>query len=172
MKGPPFYLGPRADIRLSDHSDVEVGRGVQIMADFTGSFYATVRIGAGTFINRGGYLVAHEGLRIGEGCLIGEYTSIHDADHPFGPDWDPSTSYQERGFVARPILIGRRVWIGARCTITSGVTIGDEAVVAANAVVTSDVAPRTLVGGVPARVLRDWAGPASIPASGASEVRS
>ena len=53
-----------------------------------------------------------------------------------------------------PIRIGENVWIGSNATILPGVTLGDWAVVAAGAVVTKDVPPMTVVGGVPARVLR------------------
>lgn len=54
----------------------------------------------------------------------------------------------------RPIRIGRRCFIGGGSTVLPGVTIGDESIVAAGAVVTADVPPRSIVGGVPARVLR------------------
>jgi acetyltransferase-like isoleucine patch superfamily enzyme len=53
------------------------------------------------------------------------------------------------------VTVGDKVWIGARVTVLKGVTIGDGAVVAAGALVTDDVPPRALVGGVPARVLRE-----------------
>ena len=53
-----------------------------------------------------------------------------------------------------PIHIGKNVWIGANATVLAGVTIGDGAVVAAGAVVTKDVTPNTVVGGVPARVIK------------------
>ena len=53
-----------------------------------------------------------------------------------------------------PIVLGRNVWVGSNSTILQGVTIGDNAVIAAGAVVTKDVAPDTIVGGVPARYIR------------------
>ena len=53
-----------------------------------------------------------------------------------------------------PIHIGKRVWIGSNATVLPGVTIGDGAVVAAGAVVTRDVPANTVVGGVPAKVIR------------------
>ena len=53
-----------------------------------------------------------------------------------------------------PIHIGKNVWIGANATVLAGVTIGDGAVVAAGAVVRKDVEPNTIVGGVPAKVIK------------------
>ena len=54
-----------------------------------------------------------------------------------------------------PIKIGNDVWIGAHATILAGVTIGNGAVIAAGAVVTKDVPINTIVGGVPARFIRN-----------------
>lgn len=57
-------------------------------------------------------------------------------------------------FSKGPIRIGDNVWIGDKVTFLSGVTIGDGAVIATNAVVTKDVLPYTVVGGIPARVIK------------------
>ena len=54
----------------------------------------------------------------------------------------------------KPIKIGCNVWIGANATILPGVTIGDGAVIAAGAVVSKDVPPRTIAGGVPAKIIK------------------
>lgn len=54
-----------------------------------------------------------------------------------------------------PIHIGKNVWIGSNATILAGVSIGDGAIVAAGAVVTKNVPPNTIVGGVPAKVIKE-----------------
>lgn len=67
---------------------------------------------------------------------------------------DPSLRIDEQGVETRPVIIGDDVWIGANAVILPGVTIGRHCVVAAGAVVTKDVPDNTLVGGVPATVIK------------------
>ena len=56
--------------------------------------------------------------------------------------------------IPKPIILGKNVWVGASAVFLPGVTVGDGAIVAAGAVVNHDVPARTIVGGVPARVLK------------------
>jgi acetyltransferase-like isoleucine patch superfamily enzyme len=57
--------------------------------------------------------------------------------------------------MTQPIIIGNHVWVGMNATILKGVTIGDGAIIAAGSIVTKDVKANTLVGGVPARILKE-----------------
>ena len=102
-----------------------------------------VQIGEHTVINRDVLLDGRTGLQIGHNVSISEGTTIFTLEH------DPnSPTFENRGAF---VLIGDYAFIGARAVVLPGVTIGQGAVVAAGAVVTHDVAPFTIVAGVPAR---------------------
>lgn len=106
-----------------------------------------IRIGKGVFINAGCQFQDQGGITIGDYSLIGPKTVIATLNHDMLPE-------KRANLHPSPVRIGSRVWIGANCTILPGVTIGDGAVVAAGAVVNKDVAPNTVVAGVPARFIR------------------
>ena len=110
---------------------------------------ATLRIGAGSLVNFGTSIVALESVSIGERCLIGTHCMITDtAFH----DVDPERRLAPPS--AKPVTIGSNVWLGARVVVLPGVTIGADAVVGVGSIVTSDIPPRALAVGVPARVVR------------------
>jgi acetyltransferase-like isoleucine patch superfamily enzyme len=106
---------------------------------------AIIRIGNGTYLNRGTEVVAAAEITIGRDCKIARDVIIMDTDQHALPKSE---------LVAKPIRIEDRVWIGARAIVLKGVTIGHDAVIGAGSVVTRDVPAGAVVGGVPARVLR------------------
>ncbi len=106
-----------------------------------------IHIGKNVFINMGCKFQDQGGIFIGDGALIGHNVVLATLNHAISPG-DRAT------MIPAPIHIGRHVWIGANATVLPGVTIGDGAIVAAGAVVTKDVPKNTMVGGVPARVIR------------------
>jgi acetyltransferase-like isoleucine patch superfamily enzyme len=113
---------------------------------------ARIRIGNGTYLNRGTEIVAARSVTIGSDCKIARDVIIMDTDQHALPDEE---------LVASSVTIEDRVWIGARAIILKGVTVGHDAVIGAGSVVTRSVPPHTVVGGVPARVLRAAGGSAS-----------
>jgi acetyltransferase-like isoleucine patch superfamily enzyme len=106
---------------------------------------ALIRIGNGTYLNRGTEIVAAQRVTLGRDCKIARDVLIMDTDQHGIHGGEP---------ISRPVSVGNRVWIGARAIILKGVQIGDDAVVAAGAVVTRDVPSGAIVAGVPAKVMR------------------
>lgn len=106
-----------------------------------------ITVGKDVFINMGCKFQDQGGIVIEDGTLIGHNVVLATLNHAMSP-MDRST------MIPAPIHIGKHVWIGSNATILPGVTIGDGAIVAAGAVVTKDVSENTLVGGIPAKVIR------------------
>ena len=134
----------------------------QMMAELTASeidesfgmfppFYTdcgkNIKLGKRVFINAGCQFQDQGGIEIGDDVLIGPQTIIATLNHDSNPE-------KRGGMIPKPVKIGNKVWLGARVTICPGVTIGEGAIVGAGAVVTKDVPPRTVVAGVPARIVR------------------
>jgi acetyltransferase-like isoleucine patch superfamily enzyme len=138
-----------------------------------------IQVGENTIVMHGAVLhvynfrdLPQSHIQIGRDSLIGEYTLIRGQggvdignrvytspfvqiiaiNHVFA---DPDRSFAEQGITAQGIVIEDDVWVGSGAIITDGVKVGKGAVVAAGAVVTKDVAPHTVVGGVPAKLIKD-----------------
>ena len=107
-----------------------------------------IKLGRNVFINSGCHFQDQGGIEIGDGALIGHGVVLATLDHGLLPE-------ERHDLKPGRITIGKNVWIGSNSTVLRGVTIGDNAVVAAGAVVTKDVPANTIVGGAPARVLRE-----------------
>ena len=134
-----LYLGDQASLKVG--SFIAYGGAYITIAD-----KAELTLGSG-FINNNTKISCFEKISIGDDVKISEDVMLRDSDNHV---------IRRDGFKkSAPIRIGNHVWIGARATILKGVTIGDGAVVAAGAVVTRDVPEKTMVGGVPARVIKE-----------------
>lgn len=120
-----------------------------------------VHLGMNSYVNRRAMVGKH--TTIGNYCSIGFGAMIGLYEHPVDRFSTSPFTYPPRlthrkvqpwDEFARPVTIGHDVWVGANAVVLQGVTLGTGSVVAAGAVVTKDVEPYSVVGGVPARVLR------------------
>ena len=148
----PDDVGQRTRTRVLRLAGFQVGHGTV----FSGTPHITgprrlqrrLAIGQRCYINVGCRFDLNERIDIGDEVAIGHDVLFLTASHKVGP------AFRRGGpLVAKPIAVGDGAWLGARCVILPGVTVGAGAIVAAGAVVTSDVAPNTVVGGVPAKVI-------------------
>jgi acetyltransferase-like isoleucine patch superfamily enzyme len=166
-------------VRLRFANHIRLGHGTYLdQGAYLHACPKGIEIGDRTIVMHGAVLHVYNfrdmpqaGIVIGEDCLIGEYsvirgqggvtignrvytspfTQIIAVNHIFD---DPSRPFIEQGITAQGIVIEDDVWLGAGAVITDNVRIGKGAVVAAGAVVTRDVEPHTLVGGVPAKLIK------------------
>lgn len=168
------------NVRLRFANHIKLGHGVYLdQGSYLHACPNGIDIGAETIVMHGAVLHVYNfrdlpqaGITIGRNSLIGEYsiirgqggvtigdrvytspfTQIIAVNHVFD---DPQRPFTEQGITAEGIVIEDDVWLGAGAVITDGVRVGQGAVVAAGAVVTKDVPPHTVVGGVPARVIKE-----------------
>lgn len=125
----------------------EIDDTFRLFPPFYTDFGKNITLGKDVFVNSGCHFQDQGGITIGNGSLLGHNVVLATINHDLNPRNNRKNHYA-------PINIGNHVWIGSNATILPGVTIGDWAVVAAGAVVTKDVPPYTVVGGVPAKVLK------------------
>ena len=90
-------------------------------------------------------------LEIGDYTIFGNYVSIHPENHNYS---DLSIPIKLQGVNGKGIKIGNDCWIGAKVTILDGTVIGDHSIVAAGAVVTGKFPPYSIIGGVPAKIIK------------------
>lgn len=171
-------------LRFTDH--ITLGHGVYIdQGAYLHACPKGIEIGDGTIVMHGAILhvynfrgMPQSGITIGNNSLIGEYsiirgqggvqigdrvytspfTQIIAVNHIFD---DPNKPFVDQGITAQGIVIEDDVWLGAGAVVTDGVRVGKGAVVAAGAVVTKDVPPHTVVGGVPAKIIKQIDGTVS-----------
>jgi len=118
-----------------------------IIPPFYTDFGENINIGKNVFVNHACTFMDRGGITLEDNVLIGPKVNLITTNHPLNPS-------ERRATISHPIVIKKNAWIGAAATILAGVTIGENSVVAAGAVVSKDVPPNTIVGGVPAKIIK------------------
>lgn len=120
-----------------------------IEPDFYCDYGFNISLGARFYANHHCVILDAARVEIGDDVMFGPGVQLYTVTHPL--DAQQRTTGME---LAKPIVIGNRVWIGGGAIVLPGVTVGDEAVIAAGSIVTKDVAAGMLVQGNPARPMR------------------
>lgn len=132
---------------LSELFGWQVPGTLRVFPPFYSDFGKNIKVGENVFINACCHFQDHGGVEIGDGCQIGHNVVFATLNHGIAPE-DRKTTYPA------PIKVGKNVWIGSNSTILQGVEIGDNAIVAAGAVVSKSVEANSIVGGVPAKLIK------------------
>ncbi|WP_233138135.1 DapH/DapD/GlmU-related protein [Mucilaginibacter sp. MD40] len=132
---------------LGDIIGQDIDKSTTIFAPFYTNFGRFISIGKNVFINHACSFLDLGGITIEDHVLIGPKVNLITENHPL-------EKTERRNLICKPITIKRNAWVGAGVTILPGITIGENAVVAAGAVVSRDVPANTVVGGIPARMIR------------------
>ncbi|MEY2829960.1 MAG: hypothetical protein RIQ33_1818, partial [Bacteroidota bacterium] len=110
-----------------------------------------IKIGNNVGMGEFAYLGGAAGLEIGDDCIIGQYLSCHPENHNFE---NPDELIRLQGTTRKGIKIGKNCWIGSKVTFLDGVEIGDGCVIAAGSVVNKSFPSQSVIGGVPAKLLK------------------
>ncbi len=151
-------LGDMVSINAMGKKGVQLGSNVSI-GSFSRIIVATTMDNPGEGINIGdnvgigefAYLGGAGGLQIGNNCIVGQYFSCHPENHNCD---DPDKLIRLQGVSRKGIKIGMNCWIGSKVTILDGVNVGDGCVIAAGAVVNKSFPANSVIGGVPAKLIK------------------
>jgi acetyltransferase-like isoleucine patch superfamily enzyme len=160
---------PACDVLLSvlRHVPTVIGIGIRYMlvarlakkcgsnvAVFEGAYLfelENMSIGNNVSIHQMCYISAAGGISIGNDVAIAHGTTIMSSEHNYS---DASVPIRDAGGHCAPVTIANNVWVGAGVKILAGVTVGERAVIGAGSVVVREVPARSVVAGVPARLLK------------------
>lgn len=142
--GVTMEIGPRARVVLGRWS--WLGHGCKLRVH-----EGELRIGAKTVLGQECTISAYQHVSIGRECIVADRVMLIDFDHGTVETERP---IRDQGIYKRDVRVGHNVWIGYGACLLRGVSVGDNAVIGTNSVVARDVSANSVVGGVPARVLR------------------
>ena len=110
-----------------------------------------LKVGNNVGLGTHGFFGCAGGITIGDNTIFGNYVSLHSENHNFK---DTDMPIRLQGVNRKGIVIGEDCWVGAKATILDGTVIGKGCIIAAGAVVRGEIPPYSIVGGVPAQIIR------------------
>ena len=138
-------ISPEYKEILHELFDGRIGENSFVHAPLAGAAFENISIGSGVYINSNLLAMARGGITIEDDVQIAANVQLLTNNH------DP---YDRQILTCKPVVLKRNCWIGAGATILPGVTVGENAIVGAGSVVTKDVEPNTVVGGIPAKLIK------------------
>lgn len=111
-----------------------------------------LKIGNNSGVGRFTEFGASGGIEIGNDVIMGSYISFHSENHNFN---DPSKLIREQGVTSQGIKLGNNIWVGAKVTFLDGCKVGNNCVIAAGSVVKGDFPNDVVIGGIPAKIIKD-----------------
>jgi acetyltransferase-like isoleucine patch superfamily enzyme len=156
--GKFLRLGNHVYISALSKNGIQLGDNVSIGA-FSRVIVSTslnnigdkIVIGNNVGIGEFAYLGGAGGLEIGDECIVGQYWSCHPENHNHSV---LDVAIRNQGVSRKGIKIGKNCWIGSKVTVLDGVQIGDGSIIAAGSVVTKSFSENSIIGGVPAKLLK------------------
>lgn len=133
------------NVSLGFHTHIELSSSLHEIAD---KMVIGNNVGLGS---HGHYGAGLGGLEIGDDTIIGNYVSFHPENHIFS---ELNMPIRQQGVYGKGIKIGKNCWIGAKATFLDGTVIGNGCVVAAGAVVKGNFPDNSIIGGVPAKIIK------------------
>ncbi|MBL0744036.1 acyltransferase [Chryseolinea lacunae] len=151
--GKGVFISETAVLEIVSGGTIEIGDNARIYEGVILKTYGGgIKIGRNCSINPYTIIYGHGGTWIGDNVLIAGHNMIIPNNHVFS---DSNAPIALQGNVSKGIVINDDVWIGHACSILDGVEIGRGCVVAAGSVVTKTVSPFKVIGGVPARIIKE-----------------
>jgi len=127
------------------------GESINIEPPFYFDYGCNIYVGENFYANYAVTILDVAPVRIGKNCLIGPNVGIYAAGHPLNVHERCELGVE----FGKPVTIGDNCWLGGHCVICPGVTLGDNVVVSAGAVVTKSFGSNVVLGGVPAKIIKE-----------------
>ena len=146
------YIDALSSEGISFGNNVSIGKYTTI--ECTGTLKSLgkgLKVGSRVGLGTHGFFGCAGGIEIGDDTIFGNYVSLHSENHNFQ---DRNIPIRLQGVKRKGIIIGKDCWIGAKVTILDGTVIGDGCIVAAGAVVRGYIPPYSIIGGIPAKVIK------------------